>query len=246
MNIAIVVGLEEEMIAINQEIGIKVKTDKFIFPAVVGKIKKNNVLLLNCGPGKVNSALAALDIIIKYSPDLVIVCGLAGAAINKLKQGDVVLANKVIQHDAMAYNKGNFSPRMLKMYKNKQWQKIDYLPCDKHFVLLAKIIIRNISKEGSLNVGIMATGDQLILSKKYRQLIHRIYGAIAIDMESAAVGHVCSMFGVKFGCLKVVSDTDEISTNNKLSPSLIRDRSDDVMNNSQLCAKMLRRILTTK
>ncbi|OGZ79213.1 MAG: hypothetical protein A2528_03180 [Candidatus Staskawiczbacteria bacterium RIFOXYD2_FULL_37_9] len=176
--------------------------------------------------------------------DIVISCGLAGASDDKLKFGDIVVANKVIQHDVVAYVGDEIKQRKLRMYKNEKWKKVDWMNCNKIFIEWCKKAFSSI-ENGKMPyfIGTIVTGDQLILSKKHRNRISKDYNALAIDMESASIAHVCDMFNVGFGSLRVISDTDEIEVGGDITPSLIKHRRQDVKKCSALCAIAIKKVL---
>ena len=66
---------------------------------VRGTIGGNTVVAVVCGIGKVFAALCAQTMILKYVPDAVINIGVAGAVGPGLRVLDVVIADKVCQHD---------------------------------------------------------------------------------------------------------------------------------------------------
>ena len=67
---------------------------------VVGKLDGADVVLQQCGIGKVNSAIGAVEMIDGYRPDLVISTGVAGGASVELKPLDVVVGETCAYHDA--------------------------------------------------------------------------------------------------------------------------------------------------
>ncbi len=67
---------------------------------VIGKIGENEVVMQQCGIGKVNSAIGAVEMIDNYHPDLVISSGVAGGADINLNVTEVVVATDCVYHDA--------------------------------------------------------------------------------------------------------------------------------------------------
>ena len=52
-----------------------------------------------CGEGKVNAAMCTQSVILRFSPDAVINLGVGGGVYPGLKTGDIVVADRVVQHD---------------------------------------------------------------------------------------------------------------------------------------------------
>ena len=66
---------------------------------VRGRIAGKDVVAVVCGIGKVFAAMCAQTLILKYAPDAVINIGVAGAVGPGLRVMEVVVADKVCQHD---------------------------------------------------------------------------------------------------------------------------------------------------
>ena len=67
---------------------------------VTGQLGDKEIILQQCGIGKVNSAIGAVEMINHYHPDLVISSGCAGGADTSLEVTDVVVATECVYHDA--------------------------------------------------------------------------------------------------------------------------------------------------
>ena len=64
-----------------------------------GKIDGRECVVVKCGIGKVNAAVAAQTMILTYRPDIVINTGVGGSTSLNTHIGYVVIAENVIQHD---------------------------------------------------------------------------------------------------------------------------------------------------
>lgn len=85
-------GLKEKMTEISEQAYAKMSYTK-------GKIGATDVVAVECGIGKVNAAMCAQIMIDKFSPDVIINSGIAGALSKELNVGDIVVAKDVVQHD---------------------------------------------------------------------------------------------------------------------------------------------------
>ena len=54
--------------------------------------------------------------------------------------------------------------------------------------------------------GIIASGDVFVSDRKKRMLINDRFGALACEMEGAAIGHVCRCCKTPFAILRAISD----------------------------------------
>lgn len=163
-----------------------------------GKINGVDTVVAVAGVGKVNAAVCAQTMILKYSPDIVINVGVAGGLDTGFKIGDIAVADAVVEHDmdtsplgdAVGYVSGIGMVEM---------------PCDK---TVADMMVKAIETVGTIHAkrGIIASGDQFINTQEEREKIVGNFGAIAAEMEGASIGHVCVMNNVKFGVLRAISD----------------------------------------
>lgn len=159
---------------------------------VSAKVNNTNILLIKSGIGKVHAALAA-DKAYRAGADIVITTGLAGGIDDKLKQGDIVLANKVCYHDVWCG-----SP-------NVKGQVQDLPP---YFLAPDDILQKIVSQAPQyFNLGLTVTGDQFLTDEKRLHEIKQDFPqALAVDMESAAIAQVCFLYQVPFLSLRIISD----------------------------------------
>ena len=54
--------------------------------------------------------------------------------------------------------------------------------------------------------GTVASGDQFISDGKKKAWIRETFGALACEMEGAAIAHVCFLYGVRCGVIRTISD----------------------------------------
>ena len=65
----------------------------------IGKIGRNEVVVMQCGIGKVNAAMGALTMIDAFAPDYMVNSGVAGGTGSDAKIMDVVVGERVAYHD---------------------------------------------------------------------------------------------------------------------------------------------------
>ena len=163
-----------------------------------GKIKGIECVVAEAGVGKVNAAVCAQIMILKYSPDVVINVGVAGSLSQKLKTGDAAVAQRVVEHDMDTTPLGDEAGFITGL-------DTVYIDCDDD---ITNKLYNAAVRIGGFNVekGVIASGDQFIASQEQSDKIIGNFGAIAAEMEGASIGHVCSMAGVPFGVIRAISD----------------------------------------
>ncbi len=163
-----------------------------------GRLFGREVVLAVCGPGKVNAALCAQSMILRYHPQWVLNLGVAGAGAPSVSIGDMVVAECAVQHDMDTSPIGDPVGYVSKI-------GLVEIPCD---ASLRKALLAAAAKVPGLKVhtGVIATGDQFISDEASRRRIHQRFGAKAVEMEGAAVAHACYMHGVSCGVVRSISD----------------------------------------
>ena len=162
-----------------------------------GILHGQNVVVSKCGIGKVFAAMCAQTMILKYSPDVIINSGVAGALSSELNILDAVIASSVVQHDMDTSPLGD--PRGLISGINIVNIDSDTATSDK-LIDAAKSLGVNTVK------GIVASGDQFMADQIKKSDVAATFGAIACEMEGAAIGQVCYVNKVPFAVMRTISD----------------------------------------
>ena len=150
--------------------------------------------------GKVNAALTATLLIEKYGCKKLLFSGVAGGINESLKIGDLIVADKLVQHDVDITVFGHawgFIP-----------ESGDFVESDKELNEIASKVAEKLGIK--LIRGTIATGDQFIASEEKKEWIKNTYKADALEMEGASVGYVCKCLGVPFFVLRAISDTADM------------------------------------
>ena len=191
---AMAVEVEGLMAQLTDRVETRIGMDLF----VSGKLYGKDAVLAVCGPGKVNAALCAQSMILRFQPEWVLNLGVAGAGENGVSIGDMVIATAAVQHDMDTSPIGDPVGLVSKI-------NLVEIPCDA--ALRQKLVAAASTVEGMrVHEGIIATGDQFIHDGAVRSRIHDLFGAKAVEMEGGAVAHACYVHGVPCGVLRSISD----------------------------------------
>ncbi len=157
----------------------------------------NDVVLLQCGIGKVNAAVGTLTLIRDHKPDCIISTGLAGGVSNAVDVWDVVVASETAYHDVWC-GMGNLPGQV---------QGLPQRFCSSKTIVDTVMGLH--SDDGcKFHRGLICTGDQFITDPDGIRAIEEKYpDVMACDMESAAIAHVCLLNDVPFASIRIVSDT---------------------------------------
>ena len=91
MKIGIVVAMDKEFICIKSLLNDICQTERNGHTLVTGKIGNNDIIMLQCGIGKVNAAIGTTVLTDYFLPDVVISTGVAGGASTTLNVQEVVV-----------------------------------------------------------------------------------------------------------------------------------------------------------
>ena len=174
-----------------KKIGILVAMEKE-YNLLTDIAKDNQVVIMQCGIGKVNAAMACVEMIRKQRPDVVLTLGCAGGNGNELSLGDVVVSTKTSYHDVYCGEDVSYGQvqGMPKLYESPVW-----------------LVAKACKISGKVVPGLIVSGDWFVDSKvKMGNILSHFPEAIAVDMESAAIAQVCYTYNVPFISLRIISD----------------------------------------
>ena len=167
-----------------------------------GRIGSFDVVLAKCGIGKVNAARCAQILIDRSNPDYLINTGVAGGIGPGLKIGDMVLSTDLVQHD--------FNMNALGCVDGCQSLEIKDKPTLFHAdeALLSRFekVAKETAGEGAIHRGPIATGDTFVADHDSKKRIHDTFGALACEMEGAAIAQVAQAAHVPFLVVRAISD----------------------------------------
>ena len=178
---------------------------------VKGRLCGKDVVVAQCGIGKVFAAICAEAMILKYSPDRIINTGVAGTLSDKVGLLDIAVSSSVVEHDMDTSPLGD--PVGLISGIN-----IVNIPASERLVAEICSAAERLGKAHS--VGVIASGDQFIADKEKKDRIRDTFSAIACEMEGAAIGQVCYVNGVDFAVIRCISDNADSDAGEMDDPTL--------------------------
>jgi adenosylhomocysteine nucleosidase len=168
--------------------------------------------------GKVAAAATAATLIERFDVTHIVFTGVAGGADAKVRVGDIVVAEQLVQHDIDA---SPLFPRFEIPLTGQSHMSSDRFLSDlleqsaKAFVkddFYSEISAadRQAFKMDRPRVhrGLIASGDEFINCRtRLSDLKGELSEMLAVEMEGAAVAQVCSEFGVPFAVIRTISDS---------------------------------------
>ena len=175
-DVGLVFALGIEQGGLEDLLGGVVTTQGTDFVARQGTLKGRQVVLIEAGVGPLAAARGTQALLAGHRPQWVISAGFSGALDQRLKQGDIVMA------DSIADGEGH---RL----------SIDF-----------KIRPEAVAATPGLHVGRLLTVDRIVRSPEEKRTLGQQHECLAVDMESWAVGEVCRQAKTKFMAVRIVSD----------------------------------------
>lgn len=155
----------------------------------------NTLLVIRCGMGPAKAAASIRNLHVR--PSAIISVGTAGALVHDLGVGDVIVSAQTTS--ASAAN------------KPETWS-----------APLAEALSQACQSEGvSHRVARLATSKVAVFEREERRRLHQSTGALAVDMESHALGLEAGRIGAAFAALRVISD--DVNAPSLPSPKKLKD-----------------------
>ena len=159
--------------------------------------EQTDIYAIESGVGKVNSAIAAMELIKTYNVSCILSAGLSGA-ISGLKRGDIVAGETYVECD---FDIRAFGYRLGEKPGNKYIYK-----APEEFVNTA------INIEG-VSSGKLGTGDFFLTDTQKKLEYKNEFEINAFDMESAAIAATCDKYSIPFMSIRKISDdADDTAT----------------------------------
>lgn len=199
MRIGIIVAMRKELDLLLPLLQDSEESRMSGFEFYCGKMGRHDVMLMQCGIGKVNAAMGTLMLVNNFTPNYVINTGVAGGADTKVNVMDVVAGARVAYHDVWCGPESVLGQvQGLPLYFEGAKRLIDLVPERDH-----------------IHKGLICSGDQFIDTIEAVNCIKGNFpDALAVDMESGAIAQVCHLNKVPFLALRVISDSPGASHDN--------------------------------
>ncbi|MBD9185081.1 MAG: 5'-methylthioadenosine/adenosylhomocysteine nucleosidase [Clostridiales bacterium] len=156
------------------------------------------VVVVQCGVGKVNAAIAAQVLCDCYQVTHLVNTGIAGSLDASLDIGDLVVSTDAVYHDFDCTPFG---------YPLHQVPGVDVeaFPADP-WLAQAALAAAEAVNPGHCRMGRIASGDQFIADPARKAEIIASTGAQCTEMEGTAIAHTAYRNGVPFVILRAISD----------------------------------------
>ena len=222
---AILGAFDEEVIPLKEQLQNKHEQTIEGIKFVTGRLKTRKVVIASTGIGKVNAAMTTILVIEHFRPNEVIFTGIAGGLNPQLLHGDIIIAEKIAQHDLGIWtetgleNRGEINPftgirNPIFFPADKQLLKLAERAAEK--LDLEKIKIDTEERTPKIVKGTVVTGDVFVVSTAKRTELRNRLTADAVEMEGAAVAQICYQHNIPYLAIRSICNKADEKVNEDL------------------------------
>ncbi len=197
--IGIIGAMELEVAELKEKMELSQKTEKASMTFFEGRLNGVDVVIVQCGVGKVNAALCVQILADLFQVTHVINTGVAGSLNAKLDIGDILISNDAIHHDmdvsALGYKLGQVPG--LSMWNFK---------ADDHMADVAMEVCQRVNPDISCVKGRVVSGDQFISSQEVKDHLIKEFKGDCAEMEGASIAHGATLNHLPFLIIRAISD----------------------------------------
>ena len=184
---------------------------------VSGFLAGSPIVTAVSGFGKAAAAATVAAVLERYSPSHVVFAGVAGGVGSGVAIGDIVVADRLVQHDfdASPIFERFVIPSLGVAEIRTDEQLTDaltvaaraYLGGRYHEDMASVELAVFDSGRTRIHTGAVASGDRFVShAAEARSLVSELPAVLAVDMEGAAVAQVCAEGSVPFAVFRSISD----------------------------------------
>ena len=167
-----------------------------------GTLDGKDVVIVQCGMGKVNAGICAHTLINDFGCTKVVNTGVAGSLDNKLDIGDIVVSVDAVQHDfdvePIGFQKGEIPYTGLYAF-----------PADEEMRAMAIEAAGKVAPGIHAYEGRVCSGDQFVATEEQKRAITSNFGGMCCEMEGAAVAQACYLNNAPFVVIRAISDKSD-------------------------------------
>ena len=165
----------------------------------------NEAVIALCGIGKENAAACAQLLVTGFGCGCVLNIGLAGSAC-ELPIGGAVVVRKAVYHDMNMSFVAEAYPYKESFFSDEEMRE-----------LAVKVLVK---RAVPFLMGDLATGDIFVSDSAVKKDIIERTGCSAIEMEGAAIAHICAKNDIPCCLVKIISDTAEVGASAEFRATL--------------------------
>ena len=191
--------MELEVEALKEQMDVKNIVEKASMKFYEGTLRGKDVVIVQCGIGKVNAGICVQILADLFQVDAVINTGVAGSLRAEINIGDIVVSTGACEHDmdvtALGYKQG-IIPQM----------KESFFKADKRLIEAAIEVCREVNPDINVYEGRVLSGDQFISGEEIKNKLIDLFDGSCTEMEGAAIAHAAFLNEIPYVVIRAISD----------------------------------------
>lgn len=191
--------MELEVEALKEQMDVKNIIEKASMKFYEGTLRSKDVVIVQCGIGKVNAGICVQILADLFQVDAVINTGVAGSLRAEINIGDIVVSTDACEHDmdvtALGYKQG-IIPQM----------KESFFKADRQLVEAAIEVCREVNPDINVYEGRVLSGDQFISGEEIKNKLIDLFDGSCTEMEGAAIAHAAFLNEIPYVVIRAISD----------------------------------------
>ena len=191
--------MELEVEALKEQMDVKNIVEKASMKFYEGTLRGKDVVIVQCGIGKVNAGICVQILADLFQVDVVINTGVAGSLRAEINIGDIVVSTDACEHDmdvtALGYKQG-IIPQM----------KESFFKADRQLVEAAIEVCREVNPDINVYEGRVLSGDQFISGEEIKNKLIDLFDGSCTEMEGAAIAHAAFLNEIPYVVIRAISD----------------------------------------
>lgn len=197
-----------------------------------GIIDGQRCVIVLSGIGKVAAASTATTLIQHFGVDEIVFTGLAGGIAPQARVGDVVIADRLVQHDMDArplFPQFEIPLTGIAEFESSAAQRgllesatREFFAAGFHTAIPPAVAQQFGLQTPVIHIGMIASGDQFIGAvNKSEHLRHILPAIVAVEMEGAAVAQICHDYKLPYSIIRTISDRADATAHHDFGQFLV-------------------------
>ena len=197
--IGIIGAMELEVSELKSKMECKNVVEKAGMKFHEGSLNGKEVVIVQCGIGKVNAGICVQILADLFDVDTVINTGVAGSLRAEINIGDIVVSTDACEHDMDVSGLG-YEPGIIPQMETS------FFKADRKLVEEAMAVCKEVNPEIGVYEGRVVSGDQFISDGSVKDRLIQQFDGFCAEMEGAAIAHAAFLNQLPYVVIRAISD----------------------------------------
>lgn len=197
--IGIIGAMELEVEALKVKMKLERIVEKASMKFFEGTLNGKEVVIVQCGIGKVNAGICVQILADVFGVDAVINTGVAGSLRAEINIGDIVVSSDACEHD-MDVRPLGYEPGIIPQLAES------FFKADRTLVEQSIAVCKEVNPDISVYEGRVLSGDQFISDADKKDWLIDTFNGSCTEMEGAAIAHAAFLNNIPYVVIRAISD----------------------------------------